>query len=658
LKKIIAFVSFLAIITALSTSVSAAPSLVASFYGFQPNGTPYLYYCVGDDVGYDVRYDGNIVNSGDYIAGVPEGSPLDAWTREVATINGQSQLINTRYLMDTTDKTQYPADNKDMLLKITARGQNGPILFDVNSGLITLYMNPSASLKSPILDVAVTSIGYAHFHGPVRWSLTNDIHEKEELANRFNTGLQSNTQPSPSSWDSFEALFIAAIKNKSVDLSKETWLTVCGGTEGEYITPVFEQYQIICTTADNPLRKQTSLVPQTAEFDKRLLYQANVIFNMTDYTKKPRSFLVNGVTAPKHAVAYNDYMCTVSREYLSTMNTGETVLLTVLFNDGSEETVKIKIKDTTGDAFTQVFSDVTVGNTAWEFIQPLVRRGIIADNGGGQYGPDETVTYAEFYSMLAKTGVSVGDVSSKTAGIPAVEAENLLFNALTSGPFKAEYQALNKQYLWQPNAKSDLTVDDFAFLDMVLPHPLERLYGEKPDGTITFTRAQAAEVIYRFVQLIDFAKELVSIQQPTASPSPSKTFVDGKQIICDICIIGDYNYFKLRDLAFALNSTAKQFSVDYNAETGYITLTTNKPYTSARGELPPAGSKLRQASMTKVMISVVTDGKAAQHYLTAYNIGGYNYFKLRDLAKILDFGVGYDASTKNVTIATSAGYSE
>lgn len=28
-----------------------------------------------------------------YFAGAPQGSPRDGWTRELATINGQSQLI-------------------------------------------------------------------------------------------------------------------------------------------------------------------------------------------------------------------------------------------------------------------------------------------------------------------------------------------------------------------------------------------------------------------------------------------------------------------------------------------------------------------------------------------------------------------------------------
>ena len=42
--------------------------------------------------------------------------------------------------------------------------------------------------------------------------------------------------------------------------------------------------------------------------------------------------------------------------------------------------------------------------------------------------------------------------------------------------------------------------------------------------------------------------------------------------------------------------------------------------------------------------------------LTAYNIGGYNYFKLRDIADLVDFGVEWDPETSSIQINTSVGY--
>ena len=42
--------------------------------------------------------------------------------------------------------------------------------------------------------------------------------------------------------------------------------------------------------------------------------------------------------------------------------------------------------------------------------------------------------------------------------------------------------------------------------------------------------------------------------------------------------------------------------------------------------------------------------------LSAYNIGGHNFFKLRDLGKVLDFYVGYDEETKIVYLSGRSGY--
>ena len=56
----------------------------------------------------------------------------------------------------------------------------------------------------------------------------------------------------------------------------------------------------------------------------------------------------------------------------------------------------------------------------------------------------------------------------------------------------------------------------------------------------------------------------------------------------------------------------------------------------------PTGSKL------------LVDGREVS--FTAYNIGGNNYFKLRDIGQLFDFGVGWDGATRTVTIDTSAHY--
>lgn len=45
---------------------------------------------------------------------------------------------------------------------------------------------------------------------------------------------------------------------------------------------------------------------------------------------------------------------------------------------------------------------------------------------------------------------------------------------------------------------------------------------------------------------------------------------------------------------------------------------------------------------------IYVDGQRVS--MTAYNIGGNNYVKLRDISRAVDFGVTYDATTNSVYI--------
>lgn len=640
MKKISALLLSLAMVLLLTTPASAAPLPVISYYGFQPDGTLYHYYSFGDELFYDVRYDGNDMCNGFRLVGLPAGTVSDGWLRETLSINGQYQCVNARYKLDTSMPEEYPAGNRNMLLEVTVEGQNGPALFDGDNDIITLYMKHGANLKAPETAVVVTSLGYQRFQGPVWWSLTNDVNEKEELRRLYESGLAGDALYDKSSWEGFEILFNASMENEA-DLSKETWLTVCGGTIGGYFWPVFAQYEIICETGENPFAGQPLMLPRAAEFDKRLLYQANVIFNFTDYTKEPVAFQIDGKTPPENSVTYNEFMCVVSFEYLSALNAGDKLSLTAIFDDGSEDTVEIRINDTTTEAYTPLFSDVDTDTKAWEFIHPLVQKGAIVHTGGEKFRPNDPVTYSELYDMLVRAGVPIEEPSASSAPISASAAEQLLFDALMLPAFEKEYKALNKQHLWLPNTFGDLGADQFAFLDMV--------------GNTILTRAQAAEAVYRFIRLIDYAQELDAVQNPTVSPTSSEIFVDGKPVLFDAYNIGGNNYFKLRDLAYVLNGTAKQFGVAYDAGANRINLTSAQGYIPAGGEMSGKSNGPLKANMSQLYVSV---DRRSWYWLTAYNIDGNNYFKLRDIANIIDFSVSYEEETGRVFIDTSAGYLE
>lgn len=143
-----------------------------------------------------------------------------------------------------------------------------------------------------------------------------------------------------------------------------------------------------------------------------------------------------------------------------------------------------------------------------------------------------------------------------------------------------------------------------------------------------------------------------TVSAVTATPTASKVTVNGKNVAFSAYNIGGNNYFKLRDIAFALNGTAKQFEVGYDAVNNAITLTSGKAYTKVGGEMAAAESGNKNAMPTTAQVYL--DGSETD--LTAYNIGGNNYFKLRDLGQAIDFAVDYDGATNTIIIDTSKSY--
>ena len=138
----------------------------------------------------------------------------------------------------------------------------------------------------------------------------------------------------------------------------------------------------------------------------------------------------------------------------------------------------------------------------------------------------------------------------------------------------------------------------------------------------------------------------------TATPTASKVLVDGSNVSFDAYNIAGNNYFKLRDLAKVISGTSKQFAVGYDAESKAITLNSGESYTLVGGELSKGDGKAKYAASTTSKIFV--NGKETP--FTAYNIGGNNYFKLRDVTKVFNIGVGYDNETKVITIETELDY--
>ena len=79
-----------------------------------------------------------------------------------------------------------------------------------------------------------------------------------------------------------------------------------------------------------------------------------------------------------------------------------------------------------------------------------------------------------------------------------------------------------------------------------------------------------------------------------------------------------------------------------------MNLLTGSAYEPVGGELGAIPTENATATLSAEKINV-NDSPAS---LTAYNVAGYNYFKLVDLANALHFSVNYEAATRTVLITT------
>lgn len=138
----------------------------------------------------------------------------------------------------------------------------------------------------------------------------------------------------------------------------------------------------------------------------------------------------------------------------------------------------------------------------------------------------------------------------------------------------------------------------------------------------------------------------------TATTTKSAVLVNGVRKQFDAFTINGSTYFKLRDLAYVLNGTEKQFAVEWDGAHNAIRLVSGKAYQPAGGELS-ISAKAATAQATATTSQIYIDGQEVA--FVAFAINGNNYFKLRDVAAAFDIGVTWDSKTSTIGIDTTSG---
>ena len=135
----------------------------------------------------------------------------------------------------------------------------------------------------------------------------------------------------------------------------------------------------------------------------------------------------------------------------------------------------------------------------------------------------------------------------------------------------------------------------------------------------------------------------------TATPTRDlgqSVYVDDTRVYPTGYNIGGNNYFKLRDIAALVG-----FGVSYDAASQTVEISTERvqPNTSGITDKAVSGASAKASNQR-----IAVDGEYVR--MAAYQIGGNNYVKLRDVAENVGFAVQYENATGKVTVNPSTAY--
>jgi len=139
-----------------------------------------------------------------------------------------------------------------------------------------------------------------------------------------------------------------------------------------------------------------------------------------------------------------------------------------------------------------------------------------------------------------------------------------------------------------------------------------------------------------------------------AVPSGAKIKVDGEPADIEAYVIEGHNYIQIKDLAYVLRGSYKKFDFEYRADADMLILYNNKVYVPGGSEqIKSRYAKPRAALCEEITIGTAYGGKVRA---LSYIIAGGRYFKLRDIAALVDFSVEWNADDGEIVITTAKPY--
>lgn len=137
-----------------------------------------------------------------------------------------------------------------------------------------------------------------------------------------------------------------------------------------------------------------------------------------------------------------------------------------------------------------------------------------------------------------------------------------------------------------------------------------------------------------------------------AVPVSTSLSVDGKALTLNGYTIEGYNFFSLRDIAYAVNGSEKQFNITYDASKDAVSLLSGTAYAANGSELQPLSGSEKTAKTAAA--GLYKDGQKIIY--TLYTVDGASYIRLNDAFQIFNIRGVYDDAKKSVTVSTDQDY--
>lgn len=127
--------------------------------------------------------------------------------------------------------------------------------------------------------------------------------------------------------------------------------------------------------------------------------------------------------------------------------------------------------------------------------------------------------------------------------------------------------------------------------------------------------------------------------------------VNGQSLNVVNYTINGQAYYRIRDIAGLLKNTAKRFNIEYDKEKNEVIINKDKNYINENKFVIYEDSDVAIKSKSKLRY------ENNMIELESYNIKGYNYYRIEDIAELLKFIMEYEISPKSIVINTNEKYS-